>query len=155
MDELRTGCHRGVDEPRIEDQPRDAVRGLPRFGDHLATEGATQPQLTDRHETFRRVGQAELGEHRQCLRGDAVSAGLVTGEAGYVDQCHPGTRPGLQRGKRGSATGRSGADDNEVEPPCGVAVHRRQGRLVRWHGSESAKVDPKVLDTGASDSAPV
>ena len=134
MNELGPGAYGGVDDPGVEDPARNAVRGVGQLGGHLAAERAAQEEPLDGHEAGRDIGDAEGGELGQRMRGNSVATRLVTWEGCRVHQRHAGSGPGLQGSQCSRTPGRSGTDDNEVEPEVGV-------RVAGWHSLECAKLE--------------
>ena len=86
--------------------------------------GLRRLQPPDRHEAVRGIGDAERREFvrapgGRCRRRTSCHGGNRTRRP--ARRGHAGS--GLQRGQGGGAPGRSGADDDEVEP--GIGVRRR------------------------------
>jgi len=106
------------DQPSVEDPTGDDVVVASRAGGHLSTRGRSQAQGADRGVAVRGVGHVQRGQLVQGVGCDAVPAGLVTGEAGLVQQQHPrrGSRsPRRQGGDR--ARGTATHHDDVPHPP--------------------------------------
>src|SRR5205823_10218778 len=83
--ERRAARPRRVDQPGVEDPARDRVRGPGQWPGHHRAAWRDQPQPADRRVSVDRVRYAEIGEHVEGVRGDAVAARLVTRERRPVD----------------------------------------------------------------------
>jgi hypothetical protein len=112
--QLRTPVERGVDQCRVEHDPRDDPVRPSAGALHGAPARRPQPQPRDGRGQLLQTGRAERGEQVEHRGGDPVTAHLVPGERRRVEQQHPAGRPVPQHPQRSRGAGRAGPDDRDV-----------------------------------------